>query len=687
MEYYRINFSEFKERYFKMYNQFKIDYLIKTRNDLKSGKAYLDKASRLSLYDNNIEAFIDEELKFLKDYPPKDFWSDMDERYGIPSSTVIVPMPIEEGKKITSPLSLIDLSFSDLLMIIRHGLYSDFEINFYLDITKQSSASNEWKIDFINERITFYEKQFASFKLSKEVNLKAEDYVFNFNEELTESEFSIIIKFYKREKKVIEKRQKEAESNKISTPSETNDQELMNTAPTQKSIVNPKKEANMNNQFNILKYDFDKGKNDAYYRENGKIKVNCCCDNTISALKKLYDFKDIINESDYKIFKESLLMHPFGSNFKSKPNESPTREDLLEAIIKIKDWAEYISHIDLKNYFLECMQNELINVAKKMEWDGDPTSQLFFKKQWNDLIHNKIEKKEDLLPKEQFYSFEDWLKGDIEIPNWNFLISNFDYLSRAKIIEHSKSLILEKAENQYNEIILKFKTDVEKTFDKEVFLNNRKTELYIYLQKELTQNDLDFDTIHSIYYVNGISSSHNTVKEIRKHYECYIDHNEVGALVANPQNEDSYNRQLHKETPLCIQAIAFAKFYKYLREYNIHSAPSVVELSQIEENKKLKVPVIALIHIFENKSLTEENAQIIAAKYGYNAKTSGKGLYDDFLKYRSATDRKGNPDTKKKLKNKIALFESVLEHLSESARNKANDEIEILKKNLLKNEW
>jgi hypothetical protein len=109
MEYYKINFIEFKEQYFKMYDQFKINFLIKTRNDIKSGKAYLDKASRLSLHDNNIEAFINEELKFLKDYPPKDFLTDMVDRYGIPPSTIIVPSLIElenltKNKKVVQSL-------------------------------------------------------------------------------------------------------------------------------------------------------------------------------------------------------------------------------------------------------------------------------------------------------------------------------------------------------------------------------------------------------------------------------------------------------------------------------------------------------------------------------------------------------------------------------------------------------
>jgi hypothetical protein len=97
--------------------------------------------------------------------------------------------------------------------------------------------------------------------------------------------------------------------------------------------------------------------------------------------------------------------------------------------------------------------------------------------------------------------------------------------------------------------------------------------------------------------------------------------------------------------------------------------------------KKLGVPIIALIHIYEGILITKENAGEIAAKHGYTAKTSGIGLYHDYLKYLFTSDRTAKPtaETKKTLENKIELFESVLNHLSNKAKQQAIDEINILK--------
>jgi hypothetical protein len=104
--------------------------------------------------------------------------------------------------------------------------------------------------------------------------------------------------------------------------------------------------------------------------------------------------------------------------------------------------------------------------------------------------------------------------------------------------------------------------------------------------------------------------------------------------------------------------------------------------------KKLGVPQIALIHIYEGIAITKENAGKIAAKYGYTAKTSGIGLYHDYLKYSFTSDRTAKPtaETKKTLENKIKLFESVLNHLSNKAKQQAIDEINILK-TILENEY
>jgi hypothetical protein len=96
---------------------------------------------------------------------------------------------------------------------------------------------------------------------------------------------------------------------------------------------------------------------------------------------------------------------------------------------------------------------------------------------------------------------------------------------------------------------------------------------------------------------------------------------------------------------------------------------------------KLKVKQIALIHVYEGFQITRENAGEISAKHGYTAKTSGEGLFQDYTDYRSTANRKGKPTpcTPKKLKNKIELFESVVSHLSDNNKQRAIDEIKILK--------
>ena len=103
---------------------------------------------------------------------------------------------------------------------------------------------------------------------------------------------------------------------------------------------------------------------------------------------------------------------------------------------------------------------------------------------------------------------------------------------------------------------------------------------------------------------------------------------------------------------------------------------------------KLKVNQIALIHVYEGVQITRENAGEIAAKHGYTAKNSGEGLFQDYTNYGSTANRKGKPTpcTPKKLKNKIELFESVVSHLSDNNKQRAIDEINILK-TIFENEY
>jgi hypothetical protein len=103
------------------------------------------------------------------------------------------------------------------------------------------------------------------------------------------------------------------------------------------------------------------------------------------------------------------------------------------------------------------------------------------------------------------------------------------------------------------------------------------------------------------------------------------------------------------------------------------------------ETEKLKIEQIALKYAYEGIQITRENGNEIAKKYGHN---SGEKLFQRFTYFLSSANRKAKPTpcTPRKLKNKIELFESVLNHLSENNKKRAIDELNILK-TIMENEY
>jgi hypothetical protein len=125
----------------------------------------------------------------------------------------------------------------------------------------------------------------------------------------------------------------------------------------------------------------------------------------------------------------------------------------------------------------------------------------------------------------------------------------------------------------------------------------------------------------------------------------------------------------------------------YLENLLIHLGITPKQQAETKTDK-LKVKQIALIHVYEGIQITRDNAGNIAAEYGYTAKNSGEGLFQDYTTFCSIANRKGKPTlcTPKKLKNKIELFESVVNHLTDNNKQRAIDEINILK-TIFENEY
>lgn len=131
----------------------------------------------------------------------------------------------------------------------------------------------------------------------------------------------------------------------------------------------------------------------------------------------------------------------------------------------------------------------------------------------------------------------------------------------------------------------------------------------------------------------------------------------------------------------------FNKFYHYLKDKELENIKDrenkkqkkikEIEHSEIKPNG-LRIDQIALIHFYEANQITRDNGNEIARNYNH---TSGEKLFQRFTYYSSTANRKGKPTpcTPKKLKNKIELFESVVIHLSDKVKQRALDEIIILK--------
>lgn len=112
-----------------------------------------------------------------------------------------------------------------------------------------------------------------------------------------------------------------------------------------------------------------------------------------------------------------------------------------------------------------------------------------------------------------------------------------------------------------------------------------------------------------------------------------------------------------------------------LKAYQKTQVKDTLPDEKVKDGKKLSFHQIALKLFYEGEPVTEENANDIISKYGWK---SGKKLYQYFNFYSKRVNRKAIPDSKKKLENKIELFEFVIDLLPLEKKEQAKDELQIL---------
>jgi hypothetical protein len=149
------------------------------------------------------------------------------------------------------------------------------------------------------------------------------------------------------------------------------------------------------------------------------------------------------------------------------------------------------------------------------------------------------------------------------------------------------------------------------------------------------------------------------------------------------------NRELELTEINSIKKIDSKGYIKILKSWFASEKKFITELTPLLKSNEvsiektppeLSIKQIALKLVYEGAVVNRINCSEIIKGYGH---TSGDKLFQEFTYFSSLANRKGNPSpaTDKKFQNKIELFESVIELLSDANKQRALDELSILKIN------
>lgn len=170
----------------------------------------------------------------------------------------------------------------------------------------------------------------------------------------------------------------------------------------------------------------------------------------------------------------------------------------------------------------------------------------------------------------------------------------------------------------------------------------------------------------NIRYINDISSDL---------YELLNDIDKGNYKNDNAFENDDFEQDYKL---LCkLQDDLDADFYKYslLSGGEEEERSDVKDINDSPINQDLSLKEIALLMVFQNKHINNDNKDSLAKKFGYK---NGNKLIQHYNFYIRPVNRTANEQTKSKLSNKIELFERVVLLLKDKSR--IINEIEILKK-------
>lgn len=200
--------------------------------------------------------------------------------------------------------------------------------------------------------------------------------------------------------------------------------------------------------------------------------------------------------------------------------------------------------------------------------------------------------------------------------------------------------------------------------------------------KELTEDDKkSFEELRTkslkemnTIFENYIKGSPKPRVNLEKEFEIAI----IDRLCKEPFQKTTYDL-MEGRLPKNINKLAnvIGKLDFIIKSHK----PKIIKVREEPYKKELSLKAIALKCFYEKKVLNRESAkkELEGTRYISNDK-----LYTHFSKWSNNTDRKAYPESKLKLKNKIEIFEIVIESLSPKNRENAIKDLNILKGYLTK---
>lgn len=297
------------------------------------------------------------------------------------------------------------------------------------------------------------------------------------------------------------------------------------------------------------------------------------------------------------------------------------------------------------------------------------------------------------------YNYTDWYEGRVYLNTCAIIIpknkndkptaavlTDFSPRHRKMIEIKQKEIFNAKSINQ----LKKFKD----TFN-ERFKNSKAKDLFLKQEIEDNRKMLYLTPIQDLSFKNRNFQINKSDLLIIREYinNQLVKGEEYHGFVHSP----NFKFQYEKFTNDLVYARVTFDYYNWLIKFS----KSRIKSEDNSKNKikksipnedlkteKLSVKVIALICFYNNLQITRDNCDEIAAKYGYTAKTSGEGLYQDYSKFVENMYRtKIANESKVKCINRLKLIEDTIKHLDDTKKGDAEKDYKILEKAINEHDW